>query len=207
MGAAVMVMTTQLWITRRIWGVHAVFGFALGIPLFAVFLDTAGSLLHALGRNTTLTGRLNIWKAVLSLQTNPLFGTGFESFWLGGRLQSVSKLTGMGISEAHNGYLEVYLNLGWIGLILLMGAIAMGYRRSSALFRLNPRAGRLRLGLLAAGVIYSLTEAGFRMLSPTWIGLLFAIIVVPASLQFPEKQQAAELVTNIPRQRPVRILQ
>jgi O-antigen ligase len=185
----------------------AVVGAAVGIPFFAVFLDTAGSLLHALGRNTTLTGRVGIWKAVLSVQTNPLFGTGFESFWLGSRLQRVWDMTATGIQEAHNGYIEVYLNLGWFGIILLGIMIVIGYRRAFTVFRKDPQAGRIRLAFLTAGVIYSLTEAGFRMMSPIWIALLFASTVVPANLMSNDFQRTLELpLTQVLRPKQVRIL-
>jgi O-antigen ligase len=175
--------------------------------LFAVFLDTAGSLIHALGRNTTLTGRLGIWTAVLSLQTNPLLGTGFESFWLGSRLQRIWDMTSPGLQEAHNGYIEVYLNLGWIGLILLGGLIATGYRHAIAFYGRDPHAGRLRLALITAGVIYSLTEAGFRMMSPLWIVFLLAITAVPSNLQHKDWQLASEApFTQVARPKHVRIL-
>jgi O-antigen ligase len=207
MGGVVMVMTTQRWVTDRARGMQIIVSAAVGIPLFAVFLDTAGSLLHALGRNTTLTGRVGIWKAVLSLQTNPLFGTGFESFWLGSRLQRVWDMTATGIQEAHNGYLEVYLNLGWIGIILLGTVIVTGYRFAFALSRRDPHAGRIRLAFLTAGVIYCLTEAGFRMLSPIWIAFLFATTIVPTSLQQMDYQRTLELpLTQVLRPKRVRIL-
>ena len=207
MGSAVMVMTTQRWVTSSARNLHALVGAALGIPLFAVFLDTAGSLLHALGRNTTLTGRVGIWKAVLSLQTNPLFGTGFESFWLGSRLQRVWDMTATGIQEAHNGYIEVYLNLGWIGILLLGVMIVTGFRRAFAVSYRDPHAGRIRLAYLTAGVIYSLTEAGFRMMSPIWITFLFAITVVPTSLQQIDYQRTQELpLTQVIRTKQIRIL-
>ena len=71
-----------------------------------------------MGRDSTLTGRTEIWTHVLWVAGNPLLGTGFESFWLGDRLANVWSIM-PGIQEAHNGYLEVYLNLGWIGVTLL----------------------------------------------------------------------------------------
>ena len=62
------------------------------------------------------------------MHTNPLVGTGYESFWLGPRLKDVWAQTGAGINEAHNGYLEVYLNQGLIGLVLLGGFLIASYR-------------------------------------------------------------------------------
>jgi O-antigen ligase len=128
---------------------------------------------------------------VLSIHTNPLFGTGFESFWIGSRLEQVWNLTAKGIQEAHNGYLEVYLNLGFAGLALLAGVIISGYRNTLAVFQRDPYAGRIRLAFFTAGLIYSLTEAGFRMMSVIWIGFLLAVVHVTKEPQpEPEKQFA-----------------
>jgi exopolysaccharide production protein ExoQ len=208
MGGSVMVMATQKWVAERTSYMHALVGGAVALPLFAIFLDTAGSLVHALGRNTTLTGRLSIWTAVLSVQTNPLLGTGYESFWLGSRLQRVWDMTSTGIQEAHNGYIEVYLNLGWIGLILLCALIVTGYRHAYALYCRDPHIGRLRLALLTAGVIYGLTEASFRMMSPIWIAFLLVIPYVPQYLQKVKRQRTLQFpLTQIVSPKRVRILQ
>ena len=93
----------------------------VGICLYLVLafgfgIDISARLAEAVGRDPTLTGRTVIWNAVLSTHTNPLIGSGYESFWLGPRLQEVWAQTGGGITEAHNGYLEIYLNLGIVGL-------------------------------------------------------------------------------------------
>lgn len=160
----------------------AVFGLvcgAVGFSLFALFISTGAGLLHSIGRNATLTGRTQIWTAVLAQHTNPLIGTGYESFWMGNRLQSVWDMSQVGIEEAHNGYIEMYLNLGWLGLALLGLLIVTGYRNAMTLFARDAHAARVRLALFTAGLIYSLTEAGFRMMSPTWIGFLLSVVAIP----------------------------
>jgi len=130
-------------------------------------------------RNPTLTNRTGIWALLLPLAGNSFFGTGFESFWLGDRLQSIWNALGAGFNEAHNGYLEVYLNLGWMGLILLGVVIVTGYRNAYNAFCRDPDAGRLRLAYFLAAVVYSFTEAGFRMMNPVWIFFLWATMAVP----------------------------
>ena len=184
----VMVIASTRWMERRPSFLFLFVAGAAGVALFALFLDTGGSMLQSIGRNSTLTGRTQIWAAVLAQRINPVLGTGFESFWMGNRLQSVWSLSQVGIEEAHNGYLELYLNLGWVGLTLLAVLIVSGYRHALCLFHRDPAAGRLRVAFLTAGIIYSCTEAGFRMMSPVWIGFLLAITAVPdaqaASAQF-----------------------
>jgi len=164
-------------------------------------------MLQSLGRNSTLTGRTQIWAAVLAQRINPVLGTGFESFWMGNRLQSVWSLSQVGIEEAHNGYLELYLNLGWVGLTLLGMLIVTGYRNALALFRRDPVAGRLRIGFLTCGVIYSCTEAGFRMMSPVWIGFLLAIVAVPVGEAVENTKTSDFALRNGGVRKQVRILQ
>jgi len=45
--------------------------------------------LSTMGRESNLTGRTEIWAAVLPLVPNPAVGAGFESFWLPPRLEKV----------------------------------------------------------------------------------------------------------------------
>src|SRR5437762_5696652 len=47
---------------------------------------------EALGRSSTLSGRTELWAQLLKFHTNPIFGTGFESFWLGDRLQRLAEI-------------------------------------------------------------------------------------------------------------------
>ena len=115
---------------------------------------------------------------MLSLAGNSLFGTGFESFWLGQRLEKVWAVM-KGIQEAHNGYLEVYLNLGWIGVGLLAIIIVTGYRNVLVALQRDPQVARLKLAFITTAVVYSFTEAGFRMVNPIWILFLLASIAVP----------------------------
>ena len=85
----------------------------------------------------------------------------------------------IGIQEAHNGYLEVFLNLGWIGVTLLAAIMVTGYRNILVEYRKDPDLGRLRLAYFVVGVVYNFTEAGFRMLNPIWSMFLLATMAVP----------------------------
>ena len=182
MAGAVMVVTSLMGFARKRGVVAVLVITVVCISLFAMFLDAGGSLVQSLGRDPTLTGRTAIWSVTLSLVRSPLLGTGFESFWLGDRLQKVwDGLNQNGIQEAHNGYLEVYLNLGWVGVTLLAILIVTGYRNVIATLQRDPGLGRIILAFFVAGVVYSLTEAGFRMMSPVWMSFLLATIAIPES--------------------------
>lgn len=152
---------------------------AVSVPLIALFLESGAGLLGAVGRDSTLTGRTDIWKLVLSMSGNPLFGTGFESFWLGERSLKVWNIYRFHLNEAHNGYIEVYLNLGWVGIAMLALLLTTGYRNLMAAFSRNSDIVSLKLAYFVVAVVYNLSESGFRILNPVWLFFFFAIIAVP----------------------------
>jgi len=145
-----------------------------------LFLGIGGGALESMGRNSTLTGRTDIWDALFKVHINPIFGTGFESFWLGERLAFLWTFPIVdGITEAHNGYLEVYLNLGWVGLAFLAGLLWTGYKNVLRLLERDPEAGRLRLGYFVIAVVYNFTEAAIRSTDLVWIAFILAIAALP----------------------------
>jgi len=149
----------------------------LGLSVIALFFDPGGGLVESLGKDPTLTGRREIWALVLSLHTNPLIGTGFETFWLGSRLEfMLHALVNLPINEAHNGWIEVYLNLGWVGLCFIALLIVTGYKRIISHIRQDPEKGCLFLGILLCALFYSFSEAGFRYGTVSWFFLLLVVM-------------------------------
>ena len=208
LAGTVIILVGQRSVLRWHIGVPVVAALSVILPALVLLLDPLGPLLHSLGRNSTLTGRTLIWHAVLSLQTNPWFGTGFESFWLGNRLERVWHMSVDGIQEAHNGYLELYLNLGWCGVLLLGAVIVSGYVRAIEAMRHDRQDARLRLALLTATLIFSMTEAGFRMLSPIWLAfLLVACESSPVLVEENIRRSSGLLWIRATGARQVRVLQ
>jgi O-antigen ligase len=181
MAGALLAVVSMSATGRKITVVHTLVVLLVSTSLFALFFDPSGNLVQTVGRNSTLTGRVAIWRYALGLSGNPLFGAGFESFWLGSRLQQMwAYLAGDRINQAHNGYLEVYLNLGWCGLILLGTVMATGYRNIISTLRQNRYSAAFKLAYFTAAIMYNFTESAFRMGSMTWILLLMVVVRVPA---------------------------
>jgi exopolysaccharide production protein ExoQ len=132
----------------------------------------------AVGRDATFTGRTNIWHAVLSTHTNPLLGCGYDSFWLGWRLKEVWRLAGH-YNEAHDGYLEIYLDLGYVGLAILGWLLISSYvvicKRMNTI---SVRYGSFALAMWTLLLFYNVTEAAFKG-QLIWIIFLLIVIVVP----------------------------
>jgi len=144
--------------------------------ILAFGFNINGELAGAVGRDPTLTGRADIWKILLSMHTNPLVGTGYESFWLGSRLQWFWQNSGYGhLNEAHNGYLQVYLNLGLIGGLLLVGFLIASYRNICKTLNSSSSLASLALATWAVLVFYNMTEAAF-MGGLLWLMVLMSTV-------------------------------
>lgn len=150
------------FVSKRKIGIYLLAGILAFAAANSMF-DIYAHVVHGLGRNLTLTDRTAIWETVLKNQPDPILGVGFESFWLGDRLEAVWSMlpAERGIGEAHNGYLETYLNLGFVGLIMFVMMLIATYRKIQFDLLRRFEFGRLRMGLFIAILVYNFTEATF----------------------------------------------
>ncbi len=91
------------------------------------FTNLKDTIILALGEDTTLTGRTELWADLAAVPVNPIVGAGFESFWLGTSGAIVQNKYWWHPNQAHNGYLELYLNLGIVGLGILFAMLLAAY--------------------------------------------------------------------------------
>ena len=134
-------------------------------------------LSESLGRGSTLTGRTDLWAHCLEFQSSPILGEGFQSFWFPERRDKIAAFYHhWKPGGSHNSYLDLYLDLGLIGLCLLIGLlIATFWKIRPELFR-NFEWGRYRLGMLAAILLRGWTESCFTPGSALWF--VFYIIAM-----------------------------
>jgi O-antigen ligase len=191
LGATLLILTSFWEFFRRPAVLATVIIAALCLSLVAVFI--APNLLSVLGRDPTLTGRTEIWNLVLGMTGNPLLGTGFESFWLGSRLQTMWSIYWWHPNEAHNGYIEIFLDLGWVGVALLALLLLTGLRNALTAVRQQEKAGGLMLAYFVVVLIYNFTESAFRELDPIWFVLLLSVIAVQESSVVFEIDQVEDL--------------
>lgn len=154
-------------INKRLIGIYVVvgiLGLAAAEPIFGIY----GGTLNLLGRDATLTDRTAVWHDALELQPDPIFGAGFESFWLGKRLDKLWEKWWWQPNQAHNGYIETYLNLGWVGIGIFAGMIIGTFGKISRALLTNFEFARLRLGFLFVILAYNFTEATFKGVHLVW---------------------------------------
>ncbi|MBV8776986.1 MAG: O-antigen ligase family protein [Alphaproteobacteria bacterium] len=147
-------------------------GIAAAFVLFVAGLAVAGALavgwqdaLAALGRDATLTNRTRIWRLVLEeIARHPWLGYGYEAFWrdANGSARLIWDLVGFHTPHAHNGWLEIWLGLGVVGLAAAtMVWLVAGYRVLRV--ATAPEAGHVAFcaAIFAGTFIENLTEFEF----------------------------------------------
>jgi O-antigen ligase len=190
----VMFVVGRRWLNKKLIGTYmllALSGLVVAQLVFGL-LERVGELS---GHESTLMGRMELWRDCLAVDTNPLFGVGFESFWLGDRLDLLKQDRPWQPNEAHNGYLETYLNLGFVGLFMLFGWIIATFRKIHLDLFDNPDWGRFELGFLIAILFYNLTEASFKGLSWPWfmvflIALKYPVVEYEPVSESPEMERS-----------------
>lgn len=149
-------------------------------------------LLGRAEQSDTLSGRHLIWPEMWHyIHQRPMLGYGFESFWTASHIDSVSETLEWGVREAHNGYLDVMLSVGQIGLAFGLLMAAMGLW-SSARGYLQKRDSSYALpfGLIVFALLNSFLESGMVniMLGTFLLGsymLRIALFTEPSPPQLP----------------------
>ena len=93
---------------------------------------------------------------------------GWELIW--------EPLGGEGLNQAHNGYLEQYLNLGYIGVAFIGVIMLSGLLKVRKHVDVDPPGAMLRLCCIVIAVLYNYTEASFYGINNLWLLLLLGII-------------------------------
>jgi O-antigen ligase len=96
-----------------------------------VMLAWPDFLFSLLGKDSTLTGRTGIWTAAIeSIAKRPLLGYGYQAFWLGleGESYRVILVVSWLLAQAQNGFLDVTLEMGAVGLTIVVLVFGFAFR-------------------------------------------------------------------------------
>lgn len=141
--------------------------------------DVSGIVLEALGKNKSLTGRTEIWEMAKHANTPVLTGTGFYTFWSTRLAENIQTHFAGVMNTAHNGFLEMYLDGGLIGLgLLLVLMVGWGWRSLKRLLG-GTLFGRLAFMIWVLSIVFNHSETAFFRLLPMWFMLLIMMMYCP----------------------------
>jgi O-antigen ligase len=122
-GFGFMFLVAVLRNRRLSSGLKLTIALAMGLAVLAAAAAMFEQILAAFGRDDTFSGRTTLWHGAIAVATanHPVLGAGYRAFWTATGAEGVrdyiqgwARLPGHG----HNGYLDVWLELGWAGVAL-----------------------------------------------------------------------------------------
>ena len=177
-----ILMATRIEAIRRNIGVYVVTAIVAvsGMLLMGNGLSVTTGML---GRDETLTGRTDVWHAAMGLGTNPVIGDGYSSFWLGQRMERMWEMFSWHPTEVHDGYLEIYLDLGIIGLMFLAALLISSLTFALKMLRNNFEEGIVRLAIVTVAILYNITESAFRPGLLVYFALILVVFRLPTGVR------------------------
>lgn len=163
--------------------------FLVGGGVAILLVGNAETILDALGRDITLTGRTSIWSIVIDkIMKRPWLGYGYMGFWRGmeGESADVWYETFFLAPHAHNTYLDLALQFGLVGLLVFLLSFLVNYLRAIAWVRLNKTTeGLWPIMFLSLTLLYSTTETLFVGPNYPWVlytALTTSVLVQPIKI-------------------------
>src|SRR5207245_3205821 len=135
--------------------------------------DQLGTIATMLGKDSTLSGRVDLWMILPSyIAQRPWFGHGFGAFWVQDSVNvfQIWSTVGWEPPHAHNGWLDVLLDLGIAGLTLIvvqMGLITINGIRAVVAGR-HPDAQYVFV-VTALILIHNLAESSLVRPGVNWV--------------------------------------
>jgi len=163
-----------LWLKKQniIIGTNALTILIIAILVYGIMTPFVGGLMFynpaaVLHRAETLTGRTDIWAYLVpyALQ-KPILGHGFGGFWTDDIRVATS-------SHAHNGYLDITLNIGFTGVFFWTMFLISNCRKAQKLMNRDFDWGILWLCFLFMTVVHNIAESS----TTSFTGLLPAVLL------------------------------
>ena len=153
---------------------------------------------QASGRDTTLTGRTELWQDILNIASNhPMLGAGYGSFWIGNLGNNLWERHVWKPSSGHNGYLDVYVELGIVGVFFLLLVIISSFRQIVRTFESNFEYGRFQLVFFLMILLHNIAESSFlRGASNLWFIFLFVAMTAPEILRGSRPSKTHEIIAT-----------
>ncbi|NOT24204.1 MAG: O-antigen ligase family protein [Nitrospiraceae bacterium] len=144
------------------------------------------------GRSTTLTGRTTVWAGALELiHLRPWLGWSFDS-----NLSVLGNLIGQS-GQFHNGYLDLLVRGGWIGLTLALWLVLAIFKGLVSVSKIESKTSICILVIVLAILFHNITEASLvRETNLLWMLLVVSYFSIGVFRQKTLKMETRNDMSN-----------
>lgn len=170
---------------------------AVSASLIAFLVEYYTVALGMLDRNTTLTGRAKLWALVFdAIAHRPWLGAGYGAFWLGwqGDSGAIWSQVTWEPPHSHNGFLDLWLELGILGISLFLVGYGVSIRRAIVRVRAeSTTVSQWAILFLIFYFLYNFTESSLvRQNSVFWVLYVAVVVQLNARKQGVPRSALAE---------------
>ncbi|MGY3451452.1 O-antigen ligase family protein [Bradyrhizobium sp. USDA 4353] len=174
---------------------------------------TTSRIAYLLTGDSSFTGRTTIWAfSEMEIAKRPLLGWGYQSFWLvGADAPSITDAPGWvkAMPNSHNGYYDTMLELGYVGLALLLAFLATTVHVIGRVMTHDHKRAWILLSVALFVMFYNFLETlWLRAFDVSWV--VFVLVAVEAArywrrspLTMPSRQSASRRSAGFARPRPM----
>lgn len=138
------------------------------------------SIIELTGSSLSFFDRTQNWPDFISMMgPNHLLGTGYDSYWLGSRFQYFANKFWWVPNQAHNGFIENYINTGYIGLSITILFLIDRFNQIMKNFNSQNKFALFQLAFFSLFLYYNITEAAMRGLHIMWFSFLLFTFTAP----------------------------
>ncbi len=189
LGSALAMLALGHVLLRASPKVLAVIPFLAGVALLLLMIAIAnsGEVAEFLGKDADISGRTLIWAfAFKHIAIRPFTGWGYSAFWVGGDSPGAVFWANvhLGVPHAHNGYIQLALDLGFLGVVLFaVGVVLVVSKLLWMMIYLRQPGTPWSFGFLTLYLVVNYSEALL------WVGnepllLMFIAMVVRTNVDY-----------------------
>jgi exopolysaccharide production protein ExoQ len=178
-----LVLSGVIWLLQKFPAKQAITITLFGLPAVAAALVVARIyfpfLLNFVGKDTTLSQRTIIWAASWdAAMMRPFLGYGFAAFWKGlyGPSHGVVLIAGWGLQQAQDGFLDVWLGIGLLGVALVAAMAIQSLRNAISSFYSEGNQAYVRwcIVVIVCTLLYNIGESSIGTINIIWFLFLLA---------------------------------
>jgi exopolysaccharide production protein ExoQ len=191
-----MVLVIRVPVIKQRYSTHLTVAIAVTLLLYELAIQNvipgAYTLLTPIreltGKDATLSARTIIWDIIKDhIQYAPYLGSGYGAYWIGPLPESPSYVFTYRMyfypTEAHNGYLDIVNDLGYLGLACLLVFIVFYIRQALELMRTDRSQAALYLALLFQGMVMNMSESEWLARDSIFVILLLGTACLSRALR------------------------